>query len=396
MSGTTSKARINTPTSSDDSLPVSAGNAGYTKTSSKRSTRSSGKKSSSSSSDPQKDKQLAMDTTGENFAREKAAIEKQTKDNLNDIQRQRKANDALLKQTNADIMTQVNWQPAQQKEQSTFAALRNRMGNAAYGSGIQDLVEGMRRVDDMNDAELIGTYKANMSDAYKNWYQAESDLIADYNDKASQAEYNMTDLRNRYSAALNNIKPGAGLAKNVNKASKQAVAETKTKKVLDAAKKEATKARMNAVLPPSQRVQNIQQGLATGDKDTMRSIALSGGVNAATRKASNPLDVIMPLLSANQKKDKAQKAYDKASKRVTVGKGDEAINVPNININPSANFKALVTKRLTNPTYQNPSLDYVRGTGQHERIGGKTGAWNRAGAANKRGFLDNLSVFKNV
>jgi hypothetical protein len=338
MSGTTSKAKVNTPTGGGNTLPTNTGNSGYTKTSGKKNTKkSSGKKSSSSTSDPQKDKQLAMDTTGENFAREKAAIEKQTKKNLDDIQRQRKANDALLKQTNADIMTQVNWQPAQQKEQSAFMALRNRMGNAAYGSGIQDLVEGMRRVDDMNDAELIGTYKANMSDAYKNWFQAESDLIADYNDKASQAEYNMTDLRNRYSAALNNIKPGAGLAKNVNKASKQAAVKTKAKKALNAAEED--------VLSPEQM---LKRGIATKDPTItawIKTYGKNGALNKVRQLMKNPKAFIQRDAAsgdigtrlgvskygvdglanrfggAYKKKAAAQKAYDEAVKKnkVTVG-----------------------------------------------------------------------------
>lgn len=104
---------------------------------------------------------------------------------LNNILGQKDANDATLTAARRKNMQQIEWQPNQQREQSTLMALRNRMGNAALGSGIQDLREGMGRIDDMNDVSLINAWKQNEDAAYNNWFQADTSLNADYNDQVA-------------------------------------------------------------------------------------------------------------------------------------------------------------------------------------------------------------------
>jgi hypothetical protein len=64
-------------------------------------------------------------------------------------------------------------------------------------------------------------------------------------------------------------------------------------------------------------------------------------------------------------------------------------------MNPSSNFKAITSKRLTTPAYKNPSFNYVRGGDDDYMMSGKAGSYNRYGAANK-GFFDNLALFKKV
>lgn len=115
-------------------------------------------------------------------------------------------------------MKQIQWQPNQQKEQSTLSALRNRMGNAGYGSSQVDLMEGMARVDDMNDVSLINTWKENMDQAYDSYRSAEDDLISDLFELGINTEDELSKLRAQWWQGLTNINPKLGAKDIIDKA----------------------------------------------------------------------------------------------------------------------------------------------------------------------------------
>ena len=120
---------------------------------------------------------------------------------------------------NAQLARNSEWQPNQQKEQSVLANMRRVMGNAAYGSGLPDLVEGMKRYDDMADVELIKNWKENQDNAYNNWYQANADLISDYNEQAMKTQSAFDEAYNNYLQNISNINAELGkkaYAKNGN------------------------------------------------------------------------------------------------------------------------------------------------------------------------------------
>lgn len=110
------------------------------------------------------------------------------------------------------------WQPNQQRETSTYRALRNRMGNAAYGSGLADLNEGMARVDDMNDVELINTYKENISGLWDNYRNALASLQTDYADQVNAIKDEFSKLSSQYWSSLSNISPKLATQENFDKA----------------------------------------------------------------------------------------------------------------------------------------------------------------------------------
>ena len=172
----------------------------------------------SSDEDAKKDLQSTIKNLGDIYGRKKDQLEKDTKAKLDNVKQKQAANDALLTRQQTAIRKQNTWQPQQQKEQSTLMALRNKMGNSAYGSGIVDLMEGMARVDDMADVELINTYRNNMDASFDDWYQAAAELVGDYNSDIQEAKSSMADLLNQYQAALNNVSPGAAEIHNIEKA----------------------------------------------------------------------------------------------------------------------------------------------------------------------------------
>jgi len=129
---------------------------------------------------------------------------------LDNIQQQRKANAQQLLMKQNQIARDTEWQPNQQKEQSVLNNLRRTMGNAAYGSGILDLQEGLKRFDDMADVELINTWKENQDEAYNNWYQANSDLISDYNEQAMRTQSAFDEAYNNYLSNIANINSKLG------------------------------------------------------------------------------------------------------------------------------------------------------------------------------------------
>lgn len=140
--------------------------------------------------------------------------------NLQSIFDQGEQNKALFNATRRQNNRQVQWQPNQQREQSTLAALRNRMGNSAYGSSLTDLMEGLGRVDDMNDVDLINTWKQNSDAAYENWFQANEDLIADYIDQVTAIQDEFSKLYSQYWSTMSNINPLLVTKENMEKARK--------------------------------------------------------------------------------------------------------------------------------------------------------------------------------
>lgn len=163
--------------------------------------------SSKTPEDVQKETQNQIWNTQANYFKRRGDMDKLSKDSLGNIEKQMKANDALLRQQNVQNQRSIQWQPNQQREQSTLMALRNRMGNAAYGSSLVDLNEGMGRVDDMNDEALIESWRENADNAYSNWFQANAQLVSDYNDQATSIEDEYSKLYSQYWSAMSNLNP---------------------------------------------------------------------------------------------------------------------------------------------------------------------------------------------
>lgn len=136
-------------------------------------------------------------------------------DNLDSIKQQIKQNEGLYKKAQRDNMLQLEWQPQQQRQQSTLMALRNRMGNAAWGSSLVDLAEGMGRVDDMADNQLINTYKQNENSAFNDWLQADTALKSDYRDLVNQYRDEVSKLQSQTQSSLSNYDADAGNISNI-------------------------------------------------------------------------------------------------------------------------------------------------------------------------------------
>lgn len=105
----------------------------------------------------------------------------------------------------ASILTE--WQPNQQREQSTYRAIRNRMSNGAYGSDLANLNEGMARIDDMNDVELINTSKENSSQIYDSFRNAAIQLANDAAEQANAINEEYSKAQASFWSTLNNIDP---------------------------------------------------------------------------------------------------------------------------------------------------------------------------------------------
>jgi len=373
----------------------------------------------------------------------KADMDKIAKQQLGNIKQQQEANDAALATNQRNIMQQVSWQPNQQKEQSTLMALRNRMGNAAYGSGIQDLAEGMGRVDDMNDVELINTWKQNENAAYSNWFQANQSLIGDYNDQIASiedeysqfaADYSdqmsklnrdyqdeVSQLYSQYWSTMSNVNPELATASNLKKAaqnkagtSKTAKAVTKADNVLDAVNKLAKTYKY------SSKKANKTKSLIDGINNALKKAKMTSAEQKAFKliekaaadkkntKGKKDKDATSAIIKAATKaaKDSLSKAKDK--NRVSVGKKDEKFYLPNVDLrgkadltsNLAINTNALgsLMKPWQNASSQNArTAAYVRpdaGRGD-VLLGGANGAINNSRAANT-GFSDNLAAFRRV
>lgn len=136
-------------------------------------------------------------------------------DSLDSIKSQIKQNEDLYKKTRKDNMLQLDWQPQQQRQQSTLMALRNRMGNAAWGSSLVDLAEGMGRVDDMADVQLINAHKQNENSAWSDYLQADTGLKSDYRDVVNQYKDEVSKLQSQTMSSLDNYDTSAGKLENI-------------------------------------------------------------------------------------------------------------------------------------------------------------------------------------
>ena len=168
-----------------------------------------------SAAELQEEQQKQLDNTIANYRKRKKDLDDLVADGLNNIKKQIEQNQKLYKKTQTDNMLQLDWQPQQQREQSTLMALRNRMGNAAWGSSLVDLAEGMGRVDDMADVELINTHKQNEASTYNDYIQADSSLKADYQDQVNAGKDEQSKLYSQLWSTLANIDANAGSQANM-------------------------------------------------------------------------------------------------------------------------------------------------------------------------------------
>lgn len=347
-----------------------------------------------------------------------ADMDKTAQDQLNNIKQQQQANAASLSTNRRNIMQGIDWQPNQQKEQSTLMALRNRMGNSAYGSGIQDLAEGMARVDDMNDYQLISAWKQNENNAYANWYHAEQGLIGDYNEHVAQindeisqfrsdyrdqmsklrSDYNdeVSKLYSQYWSTMSNIDPLLATKENIEAAQTSDKVSAKTAKVNKA------QSTLDAV--------NSMVKTLTGKKtkDKLSTEGLDEYQKAAAEIINEQIKKEKSSGSKTSKISKAAvKAAEKALKEAKKTKVDYTLplvdlskraNLGNdLNIAASAALQKMLVNQANARSQNERTAQYVRpdkGRGD-VLIGGANGEINTSRAANT-GFSDNLAAFRRV
>lgn len=420
----------NTAPDNSGGVPSYGGGSGYRK--------SGGGGGGASSKDAQKQKQAQLNNTGGNYqqrakdlagntkgrAKEIAdtakgrlgEMDKNAQAQLNNIQQSMDANTAAYNENRRNIMQNVQWQPNQQKEQSMLMSLRNRMGNAAYGSGIQDLAEGLQRVDDMNDTELINTWKQNENAAYSNWYQANEALVNDYNDQVtaineqlsqfnadysdqmSKLKYDYNDelskLQSQYWSTMSNIDPELATKKNLQKAAKNAAGTSKASQNLTKAKQ--TSAAVNELLSG-----NTPKKVAASVSKSAKNDAQKIIKDAKAKNAGKKGNAVAKAASKA-----AQKAVEKAEGKATVsvGEGDEKYTLPNVNLSKPINFDKYSTlpgqsaalqalmKTRESASATNPyTSSYIRPAG-----GSATGGTIDTSRAANTGFSDNLAAFRRV
>ena len=336
----------------------------------------------SGSKDQQKKTQAQINNTAGNYATRKKDLDKLGQQQLNNINQQIKANNALLKQQNKQIQQNIQWQPNQQREQSTLMNMRNRMGNTAYGSGVRDLMEGMGRVDDMNDVELIQTYKQNSDNAYNNWFQANESLVSDYNDQVTSIQDEYSKLFSQYWSTLSNINPQLATKTNLLKSSKQVSNVAKAQANVDKAKQALAKANKDLKKVPKKNTALVTATLGGKTLSTLTNKAAQAKVDAAKKALAN----------ANKKLAAAKKPA------VSVGKGTDKYTLPNITLDPSSSLSKML-KAKSSASAKNPATAaYIRPAKARTRLGGDSGAngnFNRADDANS-GFYDNLRGFPRV
>lgn len=343
---------------------------------------------------------IAKDRLGE--------MDKNAQAQLNNIQQSMASNSAALAENRRNIMQNVGWQPNQQKQQSMLMALRNRMGNAALGSGIQDLAEGLQRVDDMNDTELINTWKQNENAAYSNWYQANESLVNDYNDQIAaineqfsqfgadyrdqmsklKADYNdeMSKLYSQYWSTMSNINPELATKQNLQKAAKNATAVTNAKKVQKATKAMAGKAGTSKV---------STKGLTKTQKAAAKIV--NKAVNDKSSKGAKAVKKAADIAAK-------EKVKDAKKQQVSVGKGTDKYTLPNVNLSKpidfdkystlpgqSAALQALMKTRESAPATNPNTAAYIR-----PDAGYATGGTVDTSRAANTGFSDNLAAFRRV
>lgn len=354
----------------------------------------------------------------ENIAKDRMGdMDKVAQQQLGNINQQRQANNAALSTNRRNIMQGIDWQPNQQKEQSTLMALRNRMGNSAYGSGIQDLAEGMARVDDMNDYQLINTWKQNENNAYANWYQAEQSLIGDYNDQVAsiQDEYSqfrsdyrdqmsklqsdykdqMSQLYSQYWSTMSNVNPELATKENLKAAEGGATPTIKTAKVQKA------QATLDAVKAMSKNLtgKKTKNKLPTDGLDEYQKAAAKI-INEQIKKKSNGSKTSAISKAAIKAAEAALKDAKKTEEDYTL----PSINLSklvdltsNLNIAPSSALAKLLVNQANANSQNQRTAAYVRpdkGRGD-VLLGGANGEINNSRAANT-GFSDNLAAFRRV
>jgi len=349
-----------------------------------------------------------LENAGNSYNNEIDRITKADKAARGNIQDQRKANAKQLLMKKNQINRKSDWQPNQQKEQSTYAALRRTMGNAAYGSGLADLNEGMRRYDDMQDKELIETWKDNQNNAYNNWYQANADLIADYNTQVAKTNDDFAAAYDNYMGNIANINSQLGkqlygysdnqeqLTSDINKAkslSKSANANLKSIKAVQAAQTNVTsiskqikelQKKKNPTIADKNKLTKLQEKLSNGK--TILATAQSANKVKAVAKIGNKS---YNLATAEGKKaySKAIKKAAKGTKKITVSK---ALNKAVKKATKTANNKAAALKKAKTAekdarvlsTEVNEGADKIGVTAQQERFSGLSKLENKASLNN--------------
>ena len=160
-----------------------------------------------SAEEQQEETQAQINNTTANYEKRGKDIDAIAQKQLGNIKKQRDANMQAFVRGKRQSKMSSDWQPQQQKEQSTLRALRDRDGNALSGSGYIDLMEGMKRYDDMSDVQLIKTFRENQDQLFDNWFQADTSLVGDYNDQAASIEDEFSKLYSQYWSTMSNLNP---------------------------------------------------------------------------------------------------------------------------------------------------------------------------------------------
>lgn len=170
-----------------------------------------------SSEEQQEETQAQINNTTANYEKRGKDIDAIAQKQLGNIKKQREANMQAFMRGKRQAKMSSDWQPQQQKEQSTLRALRDRAGNALSGSGYIDLMEGMKRYDDMSDVQLIKTFRENQDQLFDNWFQADTSLVGDYNDQAASVEDEFSKLYSQYWSTMSNLNPLLATKENLEK-----------------------------------------------------------------------------------------------------------------------------------------------------------------------------------
>ena len=168
----------------------------------------------------QKETQAQIDNTAGNFGNRGKDLSELGQMNLGNIKDQIAQNTALYNANRRQANRQVEWQPNQQRQQSVLGALKDKMGNAIYGSGFVDLMEGLARVDDMNDVSLINAWTQSDNSLFDNWFQSNEDLISDYVEQVTAIKDEFSKLYSQYWSTISNINPLLAAANNIAKSAK--------------------------------------------------------------------------------------------------------------------------------------------------------------------------------
>lgn len=338
---------------------------------------------------------------------------------LNSILQQRQDNDAALAARQAQIMRGVDWQSQQQKEQSMLANLRNRMGNSAYGSSIQDLAQNMARIDDMADVQLLEAWKQNEDLAYNDWFKTDEQLAADYNNQVAsildefsqfksdysdqyskqQREYEneISKLYTNYWTTESNLNAQLASKSNMEKSAK---GKTNTQKISEA--KEVSKAMKKIAKDPG----SIQQFLTGADDWLINKYGKAGELIIDVYKKLDKGKGIKTDAFKKAINEAADSYVSKVTNKYTAstGTGTDKYTLPNVDLTtlakmpqsillgPSSALSKMLATQTAGDSYNPRTRNFVRGAGAQEAYGGSSGSVDMSKAANT-GFTDNLSPF---